>query len=55
MMGECGMFQKKSNACRILVRQTDIKRTHARHRHTLDDLKRGMDSLAQGKDNFWMR
>ena len=41
MIRECGGggVEKKNNAYRILVRQTDRKRTHARHRHTLDDLR----------------
>jgi hypothetical protein len=34
-----GGVEKKSNAYAILVRQTDRKRIHARHTHTLDDLK----------------
>ena len=56
MIGECGGFEKKNNAYRTLVRQTDRKRTHARHRHnTIWRGGRGMDSLGQGKDNLLMR
>jgi hypothetical protein len=39
MIEEYGGFEKKSNAYRILVRQTDRNRTHARHGRTLEDLK----------------